>query len=392
MKPGEILTRTLRVAARECGQIARNPIYLFCMVVFPVMVTYFFTSMLGEGQPENLPVGVVDQDRTEVTRAMTHRLDGFQTTQVKDYYPSPSDARKAMQRGEIYGFIVFPEGMTASLLASKQPHVPFYYSSVTMLPGSLVYRDLVTVTSLGAASVGQAKLQMLGKTDQEVMNFLQPITIDLHMTGNPWSNYNVYLSSIMVPGVLGIFIFLITVYSIGTELKFGRGREWIRLSGNNIVVALAGKFLPQFLLFTAVFLGYMIYIFGRLDFPHPGGLSSILLLTLLMVLASEGFGIFIFGLLPSLRMSMSVSSLWGVLGISICGATFPVFAMDPVLQGLSYLFPLRHYWMIYQLNVFNGFPLSDAYTNIAALLLFALLPLLTMYRTKKAMLEYVYIP
>ncbi len=48
--------------------------------------------------------------------------------------------------------------------------------------------------------------------------------------------------------------------------------------------------------------------------------------------------------------------------------------------------------MIYQLNVFNGFPLSDAYTNIAALLLFALLPLLTMYRTKKAMLEYVYIP
>ena len=246
MKPGEILTRTLRVAARECGQIARNPIYLFCMVVFPVMVTYFFTSMLGEGQPENLPVGVVDQDRTEVTRAMTRRLDGFQTTQVKDYYPSPSDARKAMQRGEIYGFIVFPEGMTASLLASKQPHVPFYYSSVTMLPGSLVYRDLVTVTSLGAASVGQAKLQMLGKTDQEVMNFLQPITIDLHMTGNPWSNYNVYLSSIMVPGVLGIFIFLITVYSIGTELKFGRGREWIRLSGNNIVVALAGKFLPQF--------------------------------------------------------------------------------------------------------------------------------------------------
>ena len=33
-----------------------------------------------------------------------------------------------------------------------------------------------------------------------------------------------------------------------------------------------------------------------------------------MVLASEGFGIFIFGLMPSLRMSMSISSLWGVLG------------------------------------------------------------------------------
>ena len=48
--------------------------------------------------------------------------------------------------------------------------------------------------------------------------------------------------------------------------------------------------------------------------------------------------------------------------------------------------------MIYQLNIFKGFPLSDGYIHIAALLLFALLPLLTMYRTKKAMLEYVYIP
>lgn len=323
---------------------------------------------------------------------MVRRLNSFQTTQVKDYYPSVADARKAIQRGEIYGFILFPDGMTADLLASKQPHVSFYYSAAMMLPGNLVFRDLKTITALGAASVGQAKLQMLGKSGEEIMSFLQPITIDLHMTGNPWSNYNIYLSSIMVPGIFGIFIFLITVYSIGTELKFGRGRDWMRLSGYNIVVALAGKFLPQFLIFTTVFLGYMIYIFGHLDFPHPGGLSSIVLLTLLMVLASEGFGIFIFGLMPSLRMSMSISSLWGVLGVSVCGATFPVAAMDPIIQGLSYLFPLRHYWMIYQLNIFKGFPLADGYVHIAALVLFALLPLLTMYRTKKAMLEYVYIP
>ena len=57
MKPGEILMRTLRVAARECGQIARNPIYLFCMVVFPIVVTFFFTSILDEGQPAKLPRG-----------------------------------------------------------------------------------------------------------------------------------------------------------------------------------------------------------------------------------------------------------------------------------------------------------------------------------------------
>ena len=392
MKPGEILMRTLRVAARECGQMARNPIYLFCMVVFPIVVIYFFTSVLADGQPQNLHVGVVDQDHTATTRSMIHHLDAFQSTHVAAYYPTAADARKAIQRGEIYAFLLIPEGTTAQLVASRQPHISFYYSATMMLPGSLLFRDLKTITTLGAAAMGQAKLQMLGKTNEEIKDFLQPITIDLHMTNNPWSDYNVYLSSIMIPGILSIFMFLITVYSIGTELKFGRGRDWLRLAGNNIVVALTGKLLPQFLIFTTIFTGFMTYTFGYLHFPHPGGLHSILLLTLLMVLASEGFGIFMFGLMPSLRMSMSLCSLWGVLGVSICGATFPVFAMDPILQGLSYLFPLRHYWMVYQLTIFNGFPFGDAYLNLAALLLFALLPLLTMYRTKKAMLEYVYIP
>ena len=392
MKPGEMVIRTLRVAARECGLLARNPIYLFCMVIFPIVVTYFFTSVLSEGEPENLPVGVVDQDRTATTRTLIQRLDAFQTSHVEGYYPTVNDARKAIQRGEIYGFMYFPKGTTAELLASRQPHISFYYSSAMMLPGNLLFRDLKTISALGSAAVGQAKLQMIGKSGEEIKSFLQPIAIDLHMTGNPWSNYNIYLSSIMVPGIFSIFIFLITVYSIGTELKFGRGHDWMRLSGNNIVVALTGKLLPQFLLFTTVFLAYMVYIFGHLNFPHPGGLHTILLLTILMVLACEGFGIFAFGLMPSLRMSMSISSLWGVLGVSICGATFPVFAMDPILQGLSYLFPLRHYWMVYQLNIFNGFPLSMGYTHIAALLLFALLPLLTMFNTKKAMREYVYIP
>ena len=60
--------------------------------------------------------------------------------------------------------------MTADLLASKQPHVSFYYSAAMMLPGNLVFRDLKTITALGAASVGQAKLQMLGKSGEEIVN------------------------------------------------------------------------------------------------------------------------------------------------------------------------------------------------------------------------------
>jgi len=91
-------------------------------------------------------------------------------------------------------------------------------------------------------------------------------------------------------------------------------------------------------------------------------------------------------------MSMSVCSLWAVLSISMAGSAFPVMAMDPPLQALSWLFPLRHYFMLYQITVFNGFPLIDAWFHLVALVAFMLLPWLVVRKIKNAMLTYVYIP
>lgn len=388
----ENLKRIVSIASREVGLMVHNPIYICCMVVFPIIVIFFFTSLMSEGQPEKLPCGVVDNDNTSTTRALIQRLDAFQSTRVVAHYNNVSEARQAIQRGEIYGFLYIPDHMTADLIAQRQPKVSFYYSNVTLVAGGMVFKDLKTITTLVSASVGSAKLQMLGKTNREIRNFIQPIAIDLHMIGNPWMSYNVYLSSIMIPGVLVLFMLLITVYSIGTELKFGRAREWIQMADYNIFVALTGKLLPQTLIFLSIFLGFEWYIYGYLNFPHPGGLPMILLIAVLTVLSSQGFGTFAFGLMPSLRMSMSVCSLWAVVGFSACGATFPLFAMDGMIQALAEIIPLRHYYMIYQICVFNGYPLIDAWQNVIILVGFACLPILTMRNLKRAMLEYVYIP
>lgn len=387
-----MLKRIYRIALRECSIMVHNPIYAFCMIIFPIVVVLFFTSLMDEGMPTDLPVGVVDQDNTPTTRSLIRQLDAFQTTHVVAHYANMNDARESIQRGQIYAFLLIPKGTTSGLASGNQPKISFYYSTVTLLPGNLLFRDLKTISVLGSAAVGKTKLSALGKTGREIRTFLQPISVDLHMIGNPWSNYNIYLSTAMVPGVLMLFVFLITPYSIGTELKFGRSKEWIQMAGGNIGIAVSGKLLPQTLIFLTIFLSFDFYIFEVLNFPHPGGCIPILLLSVLSVLAAEGFGIFAFGLMPSLRMSMSICALWSVLSFSVCGATFPVFAMDSMIEALAQLFPLRHYYMIYQICIFNGFPLSDAYFNILALCAIAALPIFTIGHIKKAMLEYIYIP
>jgi len=381
-----------RLSVREARILVKNPIYGFCMVVFPLLVVFFFTSVLDDGQPQELPVGVVDHDNTSTTRALTQKLDGFQTSHVVAHYASVADARRAVQSNSIYGFIYFPKGTTDALLAGRQPKISFYYTMTTLTAGSLVYKDMKTISVLGSAAVGQATLKARGATDRQIQALLQPIRIDLHQVNNPWTNYNVYLSTMMVPGLMMLFMFLISAYSLGTELKFDTGKSWVGMADGNMLVAVIGKFLPQTVVFLTVALCYEYYVFGHLGFPHPGGWPIIVLLAVLQVAASQGFGIFAFGLMPSLRMSMSVCSLWAVLSFSMAGSAFPLMAMDGPIQALSWLFPLRHYFMIYQTCLFNGYPLYEAWFHLAALVAFTILPWMVLKKIKNAMLTYVYIP
>ena len=380
------------IMMRELQILRQNHIYRFCMVLFPVLVIFFFTSIMDDGLPADMPVGVVDLDNTSTSRSLTRRLDGFQMSRVVARYPSVTEARRAIQRNEIYGFLYIPKGTTEKLLASRQPKISYYYTYTTLAAGSMVMKDMKTISTLGSAAVGQGTMRARGLTDRQIQALLQPIKIDLHQIANPWSSYNIYLSTVMVPGIIMLFIFLISSYSLGTELKFNTSKQWIELAGGRITLAMLGKFLPQTIIWLAIVFGYEWYVFCHLGFPSQGSPWMLVLLGLMQVLASQGFGIFAFGLMPSLRMSMSISSLWAVLSISMAGSTFPVMGMDGALQSLSWLFPLRHYWMMFQICVFNGYPLIEAWFHFAALAAFMLLPWLVIKKIKNAMLTYVYIP
>ena len=384
---------------REIHLLLIHPIYIMCMVVAPLLITFFFTSLMEEGVPENMPIGIVDLDNTTTTRKLTRMVDAFQNTKVVAHYPTVDEARHAIQRNEIYGFMLFPKDMTSDMLALRQPTMSFYYSNTSLTAGSLIYKDMKTVSTLASAGVGQAVLQAKGLTPEQIKATLQPIALDTHLVGNPWVNYNFFLCAMLIPNTIILLIFLVTVYSLGAEIKFRMQREsqsanqgWLEMAHGDFGMAIFSKVLPQTLVFICVFILVYSYLFGYLHFPHPGGFWRILLLACLTVVSAQGFGVFMFGLIPSMRMAMSVCSLWGVLSFSMVGTAFPIFAMDAPLQSISWMFPMRHYYLIYQLCIFNNYPLADVAIDIFAMLSLAFLPLFVIKRIERAFINNAYQP
>ena len=148
------LNQIWAVAKRECKILYVNRIYFYSMVVFPLLAMIFFTTLMDDGIPQEMPVGVVDLDNTTMTRALGRKLDGFQNSRVIARYPSVAEARKAMQENEIYGFLYLPKGTTDKLLASRRPTISFFYSQTSLTAGSMVMKDLKTTATLAAMGVG----------------------------------------------------------------------------------------------------------------------------------------------------------------------------------------------------------------------------------------------
>jgi ABC-2 type transport system permease protein len=388
-----VTRRIFSIFRRELDCYSRRPLFLFCMVLAPVLCVVFFTTLMDKGLPTELPAGIVDEDNTNISRTIVRTIDALQETDIIQSYPSFSEARSAMQRGEIFAFFHIPAGTTEKAISNRQPKIAFYTDEAYFVPGSMLMKDLRTASELSGLALTRETLYAKGATEDGAMAIIQPITLDTHPIGNPTLDYGVYLNNILVPGIFILLIMLSTTYTIGMEWKSGTQRELYAMAGNSSAIALAGKLLPQTILFTLMFVFCDMYFYRIMQYPCNSGIVPMMLLGLITVLASQAFGVFLFGLfIGQLRLSMCLCSLWGILSFSLAGFTYPVMAMDPVLRGMAWLFPLRHYYLIYVNQALNGYSIIYVWSSVAALVCFTVLPLLVFPRYRAAFLKYRYKP
>ena len=380
------------IARREIQRIGKKPVYFFCMWVAPTICVVFFLSLMKDGLPTDMPIAVVDMDGSSNSRNLSRQLDAFEQTEVVLATVSFEEARQAMQEGKVYGIFYIPKDFGVDAVAGRQPKLSFYTNGTYLIGASLLFRDMKTMSVLAGASVGLQTGLAHGYTEDQIMAQLQPIVIDTHALGNPWLNYSVYLNNTLLPGVLQLMIFLVTVLSIGSEIKYSTARQWLQMGNNSLTVSLIGKVLPYTVVFTVVAFLYGAALYGFNSFPLSSGWLPMLSALFLLVIASQAVGIFMIGVLPTFRMGLSFASLFGMLAFSIVGFSFPVLGMDPTLQALSNMFPLRHYFLIYVDQALNGRAFFYSWTEYAWLLGFLILPFLIGKQLKKALLYFKYIP
>ena len=393
MSDNSFFKRIMRIMRREIWMFSRRPLFLFTMIVAPVVCLILFMTLMDDGLPTKLPAGIVDMDNTKISRIAGRVLDSMQETDIVACYPDFSSAREAMARGDIYGFFFIPKGLTEDAIANRQPRISFYTNDAYFVPASLLMKDMKYASELTGLALTRENLYGHGLNEREAMGVIQPIVIETHPLNNPYLNYSAYLNNIIVPGVLMLLVMICTTYTIGIEWKRGTQRGLYAMSGNSSSTALVGKLLPQTFIFSLMIVLYDVCFYRFWLFPCNCPLWHTMVLGIVSVLAAQAFGVFLFGAFAGqMRLTMCLCSLWGILSFSISGFTYPLMAMDGPLQVLAWFFPLRHYYIIYVNHVLDGYSVAYVWQSVVAMLMFLLLPFMVLWRYRAAFLKIKYRP
>lgn len=374
---------------REIRHFGQSRLLVTSAIILPVVMTVLYVLMFRKGTVHDLPIAVYDGDRTELSRQLVRMLDATPTARVAFETESIGQGRDAMERGEVNALVVIPRGMQANVLSGTGgAQISAEISGARILNSGLLKRDITTVFQ--AFNIG-VETQMLGAKGIPAAKgyaMAYPVVMDKHILFNPYGSYAYYLLPGLLFVMLAITVSLVTVYTVGGELKNGTADEWVETAGGSITRALAAKLTPYLFLFSVLSLFISTLLYRFMGLPFQGTHAAILVLgNLLFILAYMAIGVMLVAVTANMRFSLSMAGGLATASLSFCGLTFPAIAMYPAIAALAKLFPLTYFIDIFIEQSLRGAPLARSLGDIAALGAFTLAMAILMPRLKKVALQ-----
>ena len=381
------LRNTWAVLQRELVRLTHQPMYLTLMLVLPLLSFAFFALLFNQGVARNIPIAILDEDHTTLSRKVAQMIDDTPTAMVAYDIQDIDEGERLMREGRVMAIVQIPAFFEKCILSNTQTHIENYVSGTNITVNGLLSKDIQTAVTTFSAGIQLQLLTKQGLTERQAMAQLMPVRFDRHVLFNPYINYGYYLAPSFLPMMLLIFVVLMTVFSIGTELKNATAREWLRTADDSVGAALLGKTLPvtvgMFLLSLAMF----VIIFKVVGTPLNGSLAIILTGTLLFIMSYQAISVLIVSLLANLRLSLSIGGGYSVLAFTFSGLTFPIMAMWEPMQWLSRLFPFTYYTDLFVDQMLRGAPVVCSLPDLGWMSLFVVLPLLCLPRLKRVCTE-----
>ena len=381
------ISDTGAVLRRELGRIATQPIYVILMVVLPLVSFVFFAVLFEKGIARDIPIAVLDNDRSDLSRKVAMMIDETPAALVAYEVQDMAEAERMIREGLINAVVLIPFDFEKNILSNRQTNIDAYVTGSNITVNGLLSKDIQTAVTTFTAGIQIQLLTKQGLTERQAMAQLMPVRFMKHILFNPYTNYGYYLSPSFMPMMLLIFTIMATIFTIGVELKRSTAGEWMAAARGSVMAAVTGKLLPVTTVMFLVSLAMFVVLFRIVGVPLNGSLAMLLAGSLLFIVSYQAIGVLIVAVLANMRLALSIGGGYSVLAFTFSGLTFPIMAMSPMMRLLSRFFPFTYYTDLIINQALRGAPVIYSVPDMCYISLFILLPLLSLPRLRRICTE-----
>jgi ABC-2 type transport system permease protein len=333
------------VMRREFQRLPRLPVLCCLLGPIPAAMTLLIIGVFATEVVRDLPVAVLDLDRSATSRIATRWLEATRSSRVAGHVEDLGAARAAVLERQVYGVLVVPRHFERDLLRGRSPHLSFLYNEEYLTAGGNVSADV----SRGAAA-GAALLTTLSGRGPS------PIRVDLRSLFNPAGSYAQALGIFLIAALLHLVIAMSTIYTVGRELADGTAAEWLETARGSTAAAWLGKLAP-YTGFHCVLVVGLLGLFGAwYDIPVRGPAWLLAVGTVGFVLATQSLGLLIIVWTANLRMGLGLGAVVFGPAAAFSGVTFPLIAMPLGARIWAHALPLMHAMALARAGISVGAP------------------------------------
>jgi ABC-2 type transport system permease protein len=349
-----------RALAAEIEHLGRDRWDLGLLILQPAILIFLMAAMLFQGVARELPVAVVDEDQSTLSRAIIRDVDASPTVRVVPARDLPSAFSEV--RGErVMAVLYIPQGLVQGFVRPPAAAVQIFYQAIFFSTGTTVSKAMNTSVT---ASLKDHAPNLLSSHGLPAERKLEP-RVQITILGNPAGSLEWFLSGLIQPCVLQLYVACMTVVALGRELKQGTLAEWARQSGG-VAGALAGKFLP-YVAVTSVFgvlwlVWLVLFRGGRVE----GSLAMIAAGQVILFAGTAAISGLMVASIRKIFDPLVFSVLYAGTAIAYSNASLSLNEGSAVARFWSQAIPYRHYIDL-QMGQFLGTPFSEAFQPLAAL-------------------------
>ncbi|PHV13937.1 ABC transporter [Janthinobacterium sp. BJB303] len=329
--------------AREWRRLRGDVWDLGMLSWIPVVLCGMLWLVFSAGIARDLPIVVIDNDNSTLSRQLTRWLDASPGIEVAAKVASSDEALHRLRERTAFGYLLIPNDFEQKLRGGRQATVQWLYNAQFSSHAGALLRDVRTVSTTLSAGIEMTARAKKGMSGVQAAAQFEPIRTTLNSLYNENTSYEAFLTLALMPAMLQIFIVVAVVTSIGRELRDGTVPQWLASAHGSWLRAVLAKLLFPVIAYCALALLYLLFFSLARGWAVAGSLPALLLSMLLLVLAYCGLATLLIAATLSLRLALSGAAFITAPAFAFAGQAFPLMAMPAPARAWAEALPLTHY-------------------------------------------------